>query len=196
MLNIDYKELCNKLFGTTDVDKLIDISKKVHNSRRAGRKKKFTEEQIQQMKYMQQHGLTQQKIAEYFGTTRQTVSKYLRTEFNKSYTLQIDLMYRTSVCSTILVDFRNQKIKVINKTDDILHRAFGTNTNPSWDDFKTFLTDRCFPESRGDKKSLLKALQIDSYDPLQIVEQTHGKTYEDKLWMKFKNRSMAQYEAN
>ncbi|HBM98354.1 MAG TPA: Hin recombinase, partial [Ruminococcus sp.] len=54
-MNVDYKELCNELFGTTDVEKLKKIASKVNkkNNRGAGRKKAFTSKQINEMREMQ-----------------------------------------------------------------------------------------------------------------------------------------------
>lgn len=187
-MDVNYKELCNDLFGTTDVEKLKKIAETVNmkNNRNAGRKKVFSQKQIEKMKQMQAMNIPQQKIAEYFRTSRQTISKYLREPLSDKYSMRIDFMYKTSVCTTILVDFWNEKIKITNKTNDILHRAFGVNENPTWDDFNTFLIDRCFSKSRGDRKAVLKAIGVDSYDPIQIVEQTKGKIYEDNQWMRFK----------
>lgn len=187
-MKVNYELLCSELFGTTDVEQLKKIAETVNknNNRGAGRKKAFTSKQINEMRKMQAQNISQQKIAMHFGTSRQTVSKYLQEPFYDKYGMRIDFMYKTSVCTTIFVDFWNEKIKITNKTDDILHRAFGVNENPTWADFNEFLSDRCFSKSRGDKKSVLTALRIDSYDPIQIVEQTKGKTYEDNQWMRFK----------
>lgn len=191
-MDTDYKALCLELFGTTNVDELKRIAQK--NNRGAGRKKVFTDEQILEMRDMQAHNISQEQIAKHFCTTRQTISRYLKDEFEGNYNYQIDFMYKTHVCTTIFINFLDKQIKIINKTDDIIHRAFGTNENPNWDDFNTFLLDRCFPKSRGDRKSLLQAIGIDSYDPFQIIEHTKGKTYEDSQWMRFKRRSL--YEAS
>jgi len=190
-MSTDYKKLCKELFGTTDVNKLKSIADTLHskNPRRAGRKRAFSNKQISEMLEMQSKNIPQTEIAKRFGTTRQTIARYLNDSAEKEYNMQIDYMFKASVCTTIYIDFKNEKINIINKTDDILHRAFGVNEKPSWDDFMTFLKDRCFPESRGDKKMLLQLLGIDSYDPLQIVEKTKGKTCEDNQWMKFKYRS-------
>ena len=35
-------------------------------------------------------------------------------------------------------------------------------------------------------KSVLRDLQLDSYDPLHIIEKTKGRTADDNLWIKFK----------
>lgn len=189
-MELDYKSVCSELFGTTDIEELKQIANTIHkkNPRGAGRKKMFTDAQIQEMRQMQSNGIPQQEIAMCFKTTRQTVARCLRDDFTDTYTLKIDYMYKQRVCTIIFVDFWNHKIKITNKTPDILHRAFGINENPTWEDFQIFLTDRCFPKSRGDKKSVLESLQLDSYDPMQIVERTKGKTYEDRQWMRFEYR--------
>ena len=85
------------------------------------------------------------------------------------------------LCTIIDVDFLNEKIKIKNRTDDILHRAFGVVEQPSWQQFEEFLADRCFPETRGNMKSVLRDLQLDSYDPLHIIEKTKGRTADDNL---------------
>lgn len=198
-MQTDYKALCLELFGTADKEELQAIAKSVRkkNSRNAGRKKAFSKLQIDEMKKMQANGNSQVQIAKQFHTTRQTVSKYLATDedaFIGSFVQRIDYMCGTKVCTTIYVDYSNKRIKIINKTNDILHRAFGIQENPTWEDFEHFLEDRCFSRNRGDKKSILAALQVDSYDPMQIVRVTKGKTYDDRQWMRFKSRSM--YETN
>ena len=100
------------------------------------------------------------------------------------YTMRMIYMFRRQPCTTIDVDFLRRNIRIQNKTDDILHRAFGTNEQPTWGDFECFLQERCFPKTRGRLKDELRALGLDSYDPLQIVEKTNGRTAEDDLWLK------------
>ena len=194
-MTVDYKKLCIELFGTDDVEELRKIADTINmkNNRNAGRKKEFSSSQINEMLKMQEQNIPQRIIAEHFKTTRQTVARYLNSE-DFDYSMKIDYMFKTSVCTTIYVDFKNEKINIVNKTGDILHRAFGMNESPSWQDFLDFVSDRCFSKSRGDRKDMLKALDIDSYDPIQIIEKTKGKTYEDRQWMKFKYRS--SYETN
>ena len=193
-MDVDYKEICKELFGTSDVEELRKIADTINmrNKRNAGRKKEFSSSQVEEMLKLQAQNVPQQKIAEYFKTSRQTIARYLNSE-TFDYSMKIDYMFKTSVCTTIYVDFKNEKVKIVNKTDDILHRAFGKNENPTWQDFLDFVSDRCFSESRGDRKAVLKALGIESYDPIQIIEKTRGKIYEDRQWMKFRYRS--SYEA-
>ena len=184
---MDYRKLCLDLFGTDDVNKLTKIAQiyKEKNPRKAGRKKKFTAEDIQTIRSLLESGITVNEVAKRFQTSRQVIGKYVNQKPAEGYTLRITYMYHQHPCTIIDVDFLRQKIMVQNKTKDILHRAFGVIEHPTWNDFELFLKDRCFPATRGDVKELLKQLQLTSYDPLQIVEKTRGRTEEDDMWLKF-----------
>lgn len=184
---MDYRNLCLELFGTDDVNELTRIAQtyKLKNPRKAGRKKKFTAEDVQTIRTLIENGMTVNDVAEQFKTSRQIIGKYLNEKPADGYTLRITYMYHQHPCTVIDVDFLNQRVIVQNKTKDILHRAFGVVEHPTWDDFQLFLKDRCFPATRGDAKAILKDLQLTSYDPLQIVEKTKGRTAEDDMWMKF-----------
>ena len=48
MANVDYKAVCQELFGTTDVDELKRLAAQINqkNPRQAGRKKKFKHEMV------------------------------------------------------------------------------------------------------------------------------------------------------
>lgn len=104
----------------------------------------------------------------------------------KGYTMRIDYKYEDQVCTVIYVDFTHQRIAIQNHTDDILDRAFGIIEEPTWQDFEQFLASRCFPESRGYAKDILRGLDLDSYDPLAIAEATGGRTAEDHMNMAFR----------
>ena len=196
MDTIDYRQLCLELFGTDDVAELRDIAKTVRlkNSRNAGRKRKFTEVDVREMQRLQAGGKSINEIAQMYGTSRQMVGKYLNEQPTDGCTLRMTYMYRQHPCTLIDVDFLRQKIYIQNRTDDLLHRAFGVNEQPTWQDFELFLQERCFPPTRGMLKDELARFSLDSYDPLQIVERTHGKTAEDNMWLKFQYYEGAGYE--
>ena len=185
-MKTDYRKLCLELFGTDNVDELKKIANKVKDNRNAGRKRKLSCEQIDRIYQQIEGGLTLEEIAKEYGTSRQIISKYINAKPQTGYTLRIDFMYKNRPCTVIDVNFFDKKIKIINKTDDVLHRAFGVVTKPSWDDFENFLSERCYAETRGDIAEILKQLGIDSYDTLQILEKTKGKTCDDDMWLKFK----------
>jgi len=184
----DYRKVCLNLFGTDDITelkKIADIANQ-KNPRNAGRKKRFTPEEIHKIRKQVEAGVTINDIAKQYGTHRQIISKYINNHPTPGCTMRITYMHKTKPCTIIDVDFLAQQVYITNKTDDLLHRAFGIKEKPTWADFEQFLADRCFPASRGNVKELLKELGTDGYDPLQIVEKTRGRTAEDNLWMNFK----------
>jgi hypothetical protein len=187
MANVDYKAVCQDLFGTTDVDELKRLAAQINqkNPRQAGRKKKFKHEDVERMRELRADGVPMQEIANRYGTSRQIVSKYLNQAPEDGYTMRMTLMYQNRPCTAIDVNFLQNKIKIQNYTKDILHRAFGIKEDPTWEDFYVFLQDRCFPKTRGNVKTVLAGLGLQDYDPLQIVEKTNGRTAEDDLWLKF-----------
>lgn len=164
--------------------KKIAAGQKSRDSRNTGRKK-FTPTDVDAMKMLLAQGRTVQQVAERFDASRYTVSRYMNPKPKKGCTLRMTYMYGRRPCTVIDVDFLHQKVYIQNRTDDLLHRAFGVVENPSWEDFREFLKSRCFPPTRGNVKEELRALGLTDYDPLQIVEKTHGRTAEDSLWLKF-----------
>lgn len=186
-MEVDYRQLCLEYFGTTDADELKQIAEKLNtpNPRNAGRKPKFSAEAVDRMRQELQAGQSMEAIAAIYGTTRQNVSRLLNDKPQSGYTMRMTLMYRQHPCTDIDVNFLNRKISIRNRTDDLLHRAFGVNETPTWEDFEYFLEERCFPKSRGDAKELLNILGVPGYDPLAIVEKTKGRMAEDHLWVKF-----------
>ena len=87
------------------------------------------------------------------------------------------------LCTILNVDYKARTVKIENKTDLLLHRAFGINENPTWEDYEAFLRDRCFPATRDKMKLVLKQLGLDFYDPLEIIRKTQGRMAEDTQWI-------------
>lgn len=148
----------------------------------------FTEQDLDLLISLFHQGKTIQYLAEYFGTSRQTVSKYLtaekRFQSNPFITMRMHYMHKDTLCTVIDVDFKHEKIYVNNKTNNILFRAFGVVEKPTWEDFEIFLESRCFPRSRANLKTILRNMEIQSYDPLQIIEKTEGRMAEDQQWIR------------
>ena len=174
---MDYRKLCVELFGTDDEATLRKIAAEYRkkNTRNAGRKRKIADEDIHKMRAMRNAGTSMQELARTFGLSRQTVERYLNTAAGDGCTMRITYMFRRQPCTVIDVDFLDQKVVIQNKTDDILHRAFGVLEHPTWNDFENFLRDRCFPQTRGNCKELLQELDLTDYDPLEIVEKMKGR---------------------
>lgn len=101
----------------------------------------------------------------------------------QKYSLRLWYMYKNKKCTLIDVDEIHQKIWIKNYVSNILFKAFGANTNPTYEDYEEFLKSRCFPETRDKMKIQLDALGLPFYDPMLIIEKTQGRMAEDDFWI-------------
>lgn len=90
----------------------------------------------------------------------------------------------------------NKKVTVENYSDDWVLRPFGVFDNPSYEQFKDWLEQRCFPKTRHNCKELLKSGGIDYYNPLEIVEKTHGAMVDDLFWIRFEGEDLTWDDVN
>ena len=100
------------------------------------------------------------------------------------HVVQYEYFDKDTLCSTLVCDFTDKSLRVINHTDNLLKTAFGTQNKPSWDDFLEFMAERCVPKTRENLSEILKELDLDRYDAVAIVEKTHGKMAEDNQWLR------------
>lgn len=99
------------------------------------------------------------------------------------YGLRLKYMFRQYLCTLIDVDEMNEKVEIVNYTNKIMFCAFGTETNPSYKDYKEFLESRCFPRTRDKMKLVLEEIGVPFYDPMMIIEKTKGRMAEDEFWI-------------
>lgn len=104
--------------------KKVAAEQKNRDSRNTGRKK-FSPADVDTMKKLLAEGGTVQQVAERFDASRSTVFRYLNPKPKKGCTLRMTYMYGRRPCTVIDVDFLHQKVYIQNRTDDLLHRAFG-----------------------------------------------------------------------
>lgn len=178
------------------------------NERGAGRKPALSKEQFNEIKKRRDKGESVTALAKEYGISRQALSGYLNRKDSdleiicrtigkwaqlnqrfrnvnvRDYTMRMDFMCKDECCTEILIDFKEQRIAIQNKTDDLLHRAFGIKAKPTWEDFEEFLESRCFPRTREGLSLILEDLGLDFYDPLSIIEKTRGRMAEDAQWLK------------
>ena len=98
--------------------------------------------------------------------------------------LRLWYMYEMTVGTIMDVDELNRDVKICNYITNPLYRAFGFNTEPTYEDYEEFIESRCFPRTRDKIKLELKKLDIPFYDPIMIIEKTEGRMAEDKFWIK------------
>ena len=73
---------------------------------------------------------------------KQTMQEYKDTH-NSNKLLQLQFFHGDSLCTTILADETAEKVLIENHTSDPLYTAFGVNDNPGWQDYQSFLEERC-----------------------------------------------------
>lgn len=91
------------------------------------------------------------------------------------------------LCTTIYADFTDETLTAENHVDDPVKSAFGNNPLPDWEDFQTFLQERCVPKERAGLREYLEALGLDAYDPLAIIGKTGGRMAEDQQWIEMED---------
>lgn len=93
-------------------------------------------------------------------------------------------MHKDSVMTKIEI-CKGGKVFFENYTKDPLKCAFGRKESPvGLSDFFNLLEDRCFPESRFDRNRVLKSLNLEKYDHMNIIKKTYGVMIGDSFWIK------------
>ena len=113
---------------------------------------------------------------------KQTLREYKNTH-NRNKLLQLQFYHGDSLCTTILADETAEKVLIENHTNNPLYTAFGVNENPDWQDYQSFLEERCIPKSRAGLQEYLNSIGIDEYHPLEIIRKTKGRMAEDQSWL-------------
>lgn len=97
--------------------------------------------------------------------------------------IKLNFYNKDTLCSSILADYTDKQVKIENYINDKFHTAFGVNENPSWEDYLSFLEDRCVPRKRAGLRQYLDALGVDEYEPLEIIRKAKGRMAEDNQWI-------------
>ena len=87
------------------------------------------------------------------------------------------------ICTVILADFTDQTLYTENRTDQLVKTAFGKKQLLLWEDFVSFLEERCIPKERAGLREYLESIGLDEYDPWEIVKKTQGRMAEDQQWI-------------
>ena len=104
--------------------------------------------------------------------------------------IKFDFMCKDRVLASVEADYEAKTVSALNFTDDPVERPFGVRENPTIADLNSFFKNRCFPEERYNRKAILKALEVDCYDPFLIVQKTHGRQLDDYMWIKFEGEEL------
>ncbi len=113
-----------------------------------------------------------------------SLSEFLIKKQNAGHKLLLLNFYDNEVlCTKICADFTDKTLVAENFTDNIVKTAFGEKNSLDWDDFESFLKERCIPESRSGIREYLETIGVEEYAPLRIIEKTEGRMAEDYQWI-------------
>ena len=125
-----------------------------------------------------------------FDGTAITISKklsldeYIKTRKKDGHKLYLLNYYNDqTLCTKIAADYSDRTLCFENFVSNFLYTAFGNNTSPTWDDFQKFLEDRCIPRSRAGLREYLETIDVEKYEPLDIICKTKGRMAEDAQWI-------------
>lgn len=113
-----------------------------------------------------------------------SLEKFLNQKKNAGHKLLLLNFYNKDIlCTKICADFTDKTLSAENYTDNIVKTAFGKNEVPAWEDFESFLEERCIPRSRSGLREYLETIGVEEYNPLEIIKKTQGKMAEDYQWI-------------
>jgi hypothetical protein len=101
--------------------------------------------------------------------------------------IDFDWLENDEVMSSVTFD-ENNNPTIINYTDDVMKQFLGKQ-ECTVDNILDELGERCFPETRHDKKILLRMLGLSTYDPYSICRVTDGKMMKDNFWIRWKDKT-------
>lgn len=113
-----------------------------------------------------------------------TIDSFKKEKMNLDHNVgEIKFFDKTGLCTCICADFTDKTLVAENHTDNIVKTAFGNNDCPDWNDFISFLEERCLPKSRAGIREYLEAIGVLEYDPIEIIKKTAGRMAEDDQWI-------------
>ncbi len=97
--------------------------------------------------------------------------------------MHLNFMDGNRILTEIIIDSAQRTVSIINHTDDVFERAFGTNDSPTIQDFNEFVKSRAFPYNMDNREVVLKTYDIRKDDDLQIVKELRGRRCNDDFWI-------------
>ena len=115
---------------------------------------------------------------------------FAKWKLGQKHDVRLFLFYdKDELCTAIYADFDDETLVVENHIDNPVKTAFGNRALPTWDDFQTFLAERCIPRERAGLRDYLEVIGVGAYDPIEIIEKTAGRMAEDNQWLRVEGLS-------
>lgn len=85
----------------------------------------------------------------------------------------------------INVDYANNKVDIVNHSDNVLLTAFGVNEHPTIKDFEDFINYRAIPQTRYRFKTEMRLRGIQDTSPMGICRYYNGRMADDDCYIEF-----------
>ena len=156
---MDYKDLCQNIFGTADIGELKVIAERAEKAVRKPKVRKgFSNDDIWEIRRLHARGLPVGEIAKRFNSTRQVINGYVYPERAEEYVLRIELFRKGEACTMIEYDIMCQRVRMRSRAVPMWDKTTCILCNTDWMDLKTFLEKKGIPSPEGTLEELLKCI--------------------------------------
>lgn len=100
------------------------------------------------------------------------------------------VMYRNEEVAFVHVSADHKDVSIIKLIPDGMKQPFNGN-KLDLERVYAFLKERCFEDGYSDLKRVLEVYDMESNNPWEWNRKTHGVTWEDYFWVKFKGENIA-----
>lgn len=107
--------------------------------------------------------------------------------------LEFEYLFENKVMSHVKVDFDTGVVECKDFTDNPDFTVFGTNEH-TIDELYEFFEERSWDSGRRDLRHLFGVLGLVKGDLLGLMRETHGKTWHDTFWIRFKGEDLVFHD--
>lgn len=100
-----------------------------------------------------------------------------------------DVMWQDELIASVAITENRKKIEVKKYSEELAKQPFWGGKVDLFRIYN-FLEDRCYEMGRPDMPEILKQMNLKEYNPWEMVKITHGRIYEDCLWLRFPGETL------
>ena len=104
-------------------------------------------------------------------------------------TRHLQFMKKDTLLCDVWFNAFEDKVTFKNHTTDWIDLPFGRMSDSESTTYSALeyvlAEDHCFPRERADAAAVLSYLGLEDYDPLAIIQKTHGVMWNSHIWIKF-----------
>lgn len=162
--------LMNKSLGRVSPGSIAEIEAKIERYKELKEKKKEKEEMLS-------------FVTKSLNRLKRQKEKDKQSEEN--YTFEV--YWKNEIASRVYV--RGEEIRVTRLIKHPVKQIFAKD-KMTRHQLNTIFLSRCWDPDRQDSDLLLKGLELETFNPREIVKKTHGVMYNDFIWFRFPGENL------